>query len=111
MTVRKVTLKVAALLATALSAGAVVTTITSAPAQAGGTSRTTYGCYARWWDTAFAGYCSPSTRNQSVQLHANCSLEPDYQGPWIGASKGEYLEPFDSDDCTFPVDGASIGYN
>ncbi|MBP2708166.1 hypothetical protein JOL79_30745 [Microbispora sp. RL4-1S] len=71
----------------------------------------TYGCYARWWDTAFAGYCSPATRTQQVKLHADCSGEPDYAGPWAYVAKGQYAEPFDSDDCIFSADYAWIGYS
>ncbi|MEV0621583.1 hypothetical protein AB0I81_50205 [Nonomuraea sp. NPDC050404] len=104
---RRVALGIAGLLTAVLSTGTVAMPTMSA--HAGGKTKKTYGCYAKWWETAFAGYCDPATRDQDVRLEANCSLENDYSGRWFSVYKGSYHEPFDSSDCTFPVNGAWLG--
>ena len=79
-------------------------------AQAAGTSGKTNGCYAKWWNTAFAGYCNPATDTGGYQLFGNCNNESDFYSTWRTITKGSIVMPFVQSECTFSVTGAAVYY-
>jgi hypothetical protein len=82
----------------------------STPAGAAGQSRSTYGCYVKWWNTAFASYCSPATRTGDYQTYVACSLlEGDYWGGLFYFKSGRYVT-WDSKSCRYWVDYANMYY-
>ena len=84
--------------------------VSASAAQAAGTSGSTYGCYAKWWNTAFAGYCTPATKSGKFQLFANCNNESDYYSNWKYLASGSTLSPFASNECTFSVTDSYFKY-
>ncbi|MEU7911445.1 hypothetical protein [Microbispora bryophytorum] len=80
----------------------------SSAANAGGTSGSTYGCYAQWWDTAFAGKCSSATRDiWPVYVYGDCAYELDQEDGAFSIKKG-FSGTFDSNECTFSVNNAYL---
>jgi hypothetical protein len=96
---------------TVFVAALLVTTAMIVPAQAAnasGRSGTLYGCYAQWWNTAFAGYCYSVPQTVSPWLWADCSgVEGDYNGPQVRITKGSSDAPFDNSSCIWGVKTAS----
>ncbi|TKK84965.1 hypothetical protein FDA94_27650 [Herbidospora galbida] len=90
----------------ALAAGAVVGVTTTA--NAAGTSPSTWGCYAQWWDTAFAGKCSKATQAiWPVYLYGDCAFELDLELGSYSLPKG-YSGTFASSECTISVNQAYL---
>jgi hypothetical protein len=85
--------------------------LVAAPASAGGTSTTIEGCYGKWWNTAFAGYCEPAAKTGYFQLFAYCDYESDIYIQWQYISKGSYVAPFSAASCTYHVTYAAVGYH
>jgi hypothetical protein len=84
--------------------------LVAAPASASGTSSRTNGCYAKWWTTAFAGYCDPTTSAGAFRLVGICNNEWDIYLAWDWFGKGEYVSPFENDQCTFSVTKSYVEY-
>jgi hypothetical protein len=82
----------------------------SVPAYAAGKSGTVAGCYAQWWNTAFAGYCVNTTQTVTVRLQADCNNEGDYVGGYHTIGKGSTVSPFDSSECSFSVNSAFLAF-
>ncbi|MEV6985751.1 hypothetical protein AB0M95_31450 [Sphaerisporangium sp. NPDC051017] len=80
----------------------------SSAASAAGTSPATNGCYAQWWNTAFAGKCSSATKAMwPVYVYGDCSAELDWEDGPFSISKG-YSGTFHSNECTFSVNKAYL---
>ncbi|GII58849.1 hypothetical protein Pth03_72380 [Planotetraspora thailandica] len=80
----------------------------SSAANAAGTSAKTANCYAQWWNTAFAGKCSGATRDiWPVYVYGDCALELDWEDGPFSIKKG-FSGTFDSNECTFSVNKASL---
>ncbi len=78
-------------------------------AHAGGTSpKTSYGCYAKWWNTAWSGYCTPFTGSGSVGTQGYCMPGAGWstRGPYR-LSYGSSYYGFGSGECTIRVTKAS----
>ena len=78
----------------------------SGQALAGGKSSTVEGCYAQWWNTAFAGYCVNTPVTVHVALHADCGNELDYTGKTYTIHGT--VTPFDNSECSWNVNSASL---
>ena len=84
--------------------------LTLAPAaSADGTSGSVNGTYARWWNTAFAGYGSNVNVAGRYQLRADRSSQTDYTGSFKHLSVG-FTGKFDNSDSTFGVSSAWTVY-
>jgi hypothetical protein len=94
--------------AAVLLAGLAIVPLSGAPAGAAGKSETYLGCYAQWWNTAFAGYCYNTPQQVTVRLNADCSLETDYAGPW--RTIHGTVAPFDNSECRHGVRSAWLGF-
>ncbi|WP_055483260.1 hypothetical protein [Sphaerimonospora mesophila] len=95
-------------LGSALVAGAVVGIAPTA--SAAGTSPSTYGCYAQWWNTAFAGKCSKATQTiWPVYVEGDCDWELDKEDGPFTIQKG-FSGTFDSNECTFKVNRAWLEF-
>jgi hypothetical protein len=81
-------------------------------ASASGTSPKTNGCYAKWWHTAFAGYCNPARVTGYYRIMADCKAPqiPDVRGPWIHIRKGWDPKPFDSRACAYGIHYARVEF-
>lgn len=92
----------------ALAAGSLAMAMPSA--MASGSSGSTNGRYARWWNTAFAGYCTPATAAGQYELVGVCDYQVDYYGPWRYIGRNSYISPFDSSACRFSVSRSWVQY-
>lgn len=80
------------------------------PASAGGTSNSTNGCFAKWWNTAFAGYCEPATASGAYRLVGICDSQVDIYMAWDWLSKDDYIAPFENDECWFSVTKSYVAF-
>lgn len=85
--------------------------VTSVPlANAAGTSSSTNGCYAQWWNTAAAGKCVPAAANGRVSLWVDQVQQTDYSGAFKKVTKNNSYNPFDSNEARFGVRSADVNW-
>ncbi|RKS76401.1 hypothetical protein BZB76_1756 [Actinomadura pelletieri DSM 43383] len=83
--------------------------VLASTANAGGTSpKTSYGCYAKWWNTSWSGYCTPYTGRGSVGTQGYCMPGTGWstRGPYA-LTTGRHYSGFGSGECTIKVRKAS----
>jgi hypothetical protein len=100
---------ITALVATAAVATATIAS-TSTTASADGTSPRYLGCYAQWWNTAFAARCARATTDHRFWLNGDCVAEPDIEAGPFRVRQG-FSGVVASRECTFEVRRAWLAYN
>ncbi len=91
-----------------LAASAIAVSAT-APASAAGTSKTHYGCYTQWWNTAWAQKCpTGNTVVGTFESSVACSAQGTrYLSKYrLPGSTTQY----DGADCTFSASNGDLRY-
>src|SRR5690606_34334902 len=79
-------------------------------ADAAGTSPKYLGCYAQWWNTAFAAKCDGATEQHRFWLYGDCFAEMDIEAGPFSVRRG-FSGTVASRECTFEVRSARLLYN
>lgn len=99
-----------AALALALTGIGVVGGANLPAADAAGTSATSFGCYAKWYNTYSKGVCNPATQTGRVQLWVDRAAQFDYHGPFTRMSKGTRNLRFDWDEARHQARRADVNW-